>query len=248
MTEQTPPVKEYAVQKASFNDYSESYEQALHRGIGVSGENSTFFARGRLEWLARLAKQRQLTTRAVLDFGCGIGNPLPLLREILDAAEVAGIDVSGESIATARRRFTQSGFELATCDHLAATARFDLAFCNGVFHHIPLAERAASARLVWQHLRPGGHFAFFENNPLNPGTRYVMSRIPFDRDAITLMPHNARRLLRDAGFEILLTHYLFFFPKPLAWLRKLEPALARIPLGAQYLVLARKLPAGNPAA
>ena len=35
-------------------------------------------------------------------------------------------------------------------------------------------------------LRPGGLFAFWENNPWNPGTRLVMSRIPFDRDAITL--------------------------------------------------------------
>lgn len=226
--------------KATFDDYSSSYEQALNRGIAVSGENSTFFAQGRLKWLARLAAHRRLPTTAVLDFGCGIGNSLPLLREHLAAQHVAGIDVSSESIAIARQRFPQAGFELATCDELPATAKFDLAFCNGVFHHIPITERGLSAQLVWQHLQPGGHFAFFENNPLNPGTRYVMSRIPFDRDAITLMPWTARRLLSGAGFEILLTHYLFFFPKPLAWLRMAEPALCHIPCGAQYLILARK--------
>lgn len=233
-------MEEHTTPKTTFDNYSDSYEEALNRGIGVSGEDAHFFARGRLEWLTRLVRAHGLACDSVLDFGCGIGNSLPLLRELLNAQDIAGIDVSSESIATARRRFALSGFELATCDELAPSARFHMAFCNGVFHHIPLAERAQSARSVLRHLRPGGVFAFFENNPLNPGTRYVMSRIPFDRDAITLTPWNARRLLRKAGFEILRTDYLFFFPRPLAPLRKLEPALRRVPLGAQYLVLARK--------
>ncbi len=85
-----------------------------------------------------------------------------------------------------------------------------------------------------------GCLRFFENNPLNPGTRYVMSRIPFDRDAITLTPWNARALLRSAGFDILGTDYLFYFPKVLSALRKVEPLLAKLPFGAQYLVLCRK--------
>jgi hypothetical protein len=47
-------------------------------------------------------------------------------------------------------------------------------------------------------------------------------------------------LLRSCGFEILRTQFLFVFPRALAKLRPLEPALARFPLGAQYLVLAKK--------
>jgi len=52
-------------------------------------------------------------------------------------------------------------------------------------------------------LKPGGLFAFWENNPWNPGTRIVMSRIPFDRDAEIISPPAAKRLLRRAGFSIL---------------------------------------------
>jgi SAM-dependent methyltransferase len=226
--------------KAAFDEYSSSYEEALKRGISVSGEDSTFFARGRLNHLSQLLASRSIACASVLDFGCGVGNSLPLLREILSAEQVAGIDVSANSIATANQRFPNDGFELATCDQLQPACKFELVFCNGVFHHIPLSERTASARLVFDHLKPGGHFAFFENNPLNPGTRYVMSRIAFDRDAITLLPWESRRLLRSVGFEILLTHYLFFFPKALAWFRKLEPSLRHLAVGAQYLVLARK--------
>lgn len=71
--------------------------------------------------------------------------------------------------------------------------------------------------------------------------RYVISRIPFDRDAITLTPPEARRLLGDGGFQVLRTDFLFIFPRWLGWLRRLEPGLTGWPLGAQYLVLGRKV-------
>ena len=40
----------------------------------------------------------------------------------------------------------------------------------------------------------------------------MMNRIPFDRDAITLSPPEARQLLVVGGFEILRIDYLFIFP------------------------------------
>jgi SAM-dependent methyltransferase len=120
------------------------------------------------------------------------------------------------------------------------TERVDLAFCNGVFHHIPVIDRLTAMKRVYSSLRPGGLFAFWENNPWNPATRYIMNRIPFDRNAITLSPPAARRLLRQGGFEIIQTDFLFFFPRSLRWLRSLEPRLTRLPLGAQYQILGRK--------
>lgn len=89
-------------------------------------------------------------------------------------------------------------------------------------------------------LRPGGYFAFWENNPWNPGTVAIMRRIPFDRDAIMISPTEARRLLGAAGFEVVSVDSLFYFPRMLSWLRPLEPALSRLPLGGQYLALARR--------
>jgi hypothetical protein len=80
----------------------------------------------------------------------------------------------------------------------------------------------------------------WENNPWNPGTRLVMRRIPFDRDAKTLSAPCARRLLDAAGFDIMSTDFLFLFPRPLAVLRPLEARLTHLPAGAQYMVLCRK--------
>ena len=80
--------------------------------------------------------------------------------------------------------------------------------------------------------------ALFENNPLNPGTRLVMARIPFDRDAIAVPFWEAQRRLVEAGLRVVETGHLFFFPRFLRALRPLEPLLLRLPLGAQYGVIA----------
>ena len=105
---------------------------------------------------------------------------------------------------------------------------------------IPVQERPAVINYISRSLGPGGLFALWENNPWNPGARIVMKRIPFDRDAIMLSALEAKRLLRDAGFEILRVDFLFIFPRALGWLRWLEPPLSRLPFGAQYQVLGRK--------
>ena len=151
-----------------------------------------------------------------------------------------GVDVSAESIRVARTRFSGAPASFALVGDVAPLASIDLAFCNGVFHHISPAERARSVEYVFSALRPGGIFAFWENNPWNPGTRYVMKRVAFDRDAITLTPPESRALLRAAGFQVLQTDFLFIFPAVLRLLRWIEPMVAALPFGGQYLVLCRK--------
>ena len=69
---------------------------------------------------------------------------------------------------------------------------------------------------------------------------YVNQGPDFDRDAVMVWPNEARRMLGEAGFEILRTDFAFIFPGFLRLLRGLERRLCRIALGAQYMVLARK--------
>ena len=103
-----------------------------------------------------------------------------------------------------------------------------------------MEERDAALQSVRDHLKPGGWFAFWENNPWNPVTRYAMSKVAFDDDAILVWPYEARKLLAKNGFEPVRTDYVFFFPSALAACRKFEPLLRWCPFGAQYLVLCRK--------
>jgi hypothetical protein len=82
-------------------------------------------------------------------------------------------------------------------------------------------------------------FAFWENNPWNPGTQYVMSRCTFDEQAIKISPREAKKMLCNAGFRILRTDSLFYFPRQLNLLRPAESWLRALPLGGQYLVLCK---------
>ena len=101
-------------------------------------------------------------------------------------------------------------------------------------------QRLDALGYVRRSLGAGGHFGLWENNPWNPGTRLIMRRIPFDRDAKLLSPSRARRLLARAGFDVLRTDFLFLFPRLLSALRPLERKLTRVPVGAQYMILCRK--------
>lgn len=176
----------------------------------------------------------------ILDYGCGTGSATPHLRALPNVSAVIGVDISNKSLDRARATYQHLHVEFHNLSTLSQLGSFDLAFCNGVFHHIPISERLRSLSQIYHALKPNGLFAFWENNPWNPGTRWVMSRIPFDRDAIMLWPRGARRLLSQAGFEIILTHYAFIFPKPLEFLRFAEWPLRNLPLGAQYMLLAQK--------
>lgn len=225
---------------SDFDRYAGIYDHSLGRGLAISGEDKAFFARGRLSWLARRLADRNEAPRRMMEFGCGIGDATPLLFEILGAERVTGVDVSKEALRIASERYASDRAAFSTPDAYRPAGEIDLAVANGVFHHIAPADRAASLDFVSRSLAPGGLFALFDNNRWHPGARWIMSRIPFDRGAIPLSAGEAARRLRSAGFEVLGTDYLFVFPRLLSRLRPLEPRLSRLPLGAQYLVLARK--------
>ena len=151
-----------------------------------------------------------------------------------------GVDVSEESLRAASVQFAGLAASFIELARFEPRGDFDLAFCNGVFHHIPPADRADALQVVYRALRRGGLFAFWENNPWNPGTQWIMSRTPFDRDAVKISPRQARRLLRSAGFRVLASDALFIFPRTLRWFRPMEKLFLKVPLGGQYLVLCVK--------
>ena len=226
---------------AEFDAYAARYDQELAEGLGLTGEGKEYYARGRMRWLAKRLREMGATNpQTILDFGCGLGNGTPHFFEYLGAKRVVGVDVSDGLLDRARAAFAgEPRVSFHRISSYEAPGSADVAFVNGVFHHIPPADRAQALAYVRRTLKPGGLFAFWENNPWNPGTRYIMRRVSFDANAITITPPEAQSMLRDAGFAIVRTDFLFYFPRALRLLRPLERALASLPLGGQYLVLCR---------
>jgi SAM-dependent methyltransferase len=217
-------------------DRTEEYEAMLNRGIGLSGESQDFFIEGRVQ---DLASQLPRTPTRILDFGCGVGKTCAYLAEVFPSAYVMGVDLSDASIEYATRTFSSKRIGFARLGTLPELEPFDLVYVNGVFHHISPEDRQEALSIIRRALAPGGLAAIFENNPWNPGARMVMHRIPFDRDAVMLSVLELRRRMKEAGMEVLGHRSLFYCPRFLAPLRFVEKPLAKVPLGAQYYVLAR---------
>lgn len=225
--------------EAYFDQYAGDYDKLMQRSLALAGEDKSYFARKRILYLQRRLKSLGYAPESIMDYGCGTGTAIPLLKEILNPVKMAGVDVSPKSLDIARTKFSQyADFKLV--DELPADGSIDLIYVSSVFHHIMPPDRPAAFEYVLKSLRPGGIFAFWEHNPWNPGTLYAMSQCAFDDNAVTISPVQARSLLAKSGFKLLRSDFLFIFPRVLALFRPLELYFSRLPLGAQYQVLCQR--------
>jgi SAM-dependent methyltransferase len=224
-----------------FDDHADDYEAGCMRGLSLTGENKAFFANARLDHLARWWETGgRSEPDTIVDFGCGIGDVTRLLAERFPRSRVYGLDPSEKCVQRAAGEYADDrvSFHVLGDDRDPAIQPAGLVHINGVVHHVAPSDRPSVMALVRDHAAAGGVVAVFENNPANPGTRWVMSRIPFDRDAVPLWSSETRRHMKDVGLRVLGTSYLMFFPRFLSLLRPLERYLVRVPLGGQYVVLA----------
>lgn len=219
-----------------FDEFADGYQQYVDDSIRISGESAQYFAESRIIFLKKQLPAEFQSSIRILDFGCGVGAASGLLLKHFNAAIVKGIDVSSQSIRNAKRKENSTSIEYALVSEHIPESNFDLVYCSGVFHHIPLEERQKSVQVVFDSLRKGGVLSLWEHNPFNLGTRWAVSHCVFDKNAILLTPSIACKIMKQAGFINIRVRYLFIFPKFLRIFRWIEPRVSRIPIGAQFQV------------
>jgi SAM-dependent methyltransferase len=220
-----------------FDEYADTYQQAVNDAIGTSGETVEYFARLKADQVAKFF-DRELPCRA-LDFGCGTGLSTRALATALGPqASIIGVDPSAESVAVARRLASEGVVHdiLAASSIPLETDSVDVAVASCVFHHIDRSEHARWLSELVRVVRPGGRVFIFEHNPYNPLTRRVVRFCPFDEGVVLLSPRYTRRAMQNAGLVAQPAYFYFFLPRALGSLRSVEPLLRRVPLGAQYFV------------
>ena len=98
----------------------------LHQGLKLSGEDKTFFQRGRLADLeARLPAG--FRPGKVLDFGCGLGDTTALLAELFPEAEIVGSDTSQAALEHAQQVQEDPRLSFVQLEELPADGSFDMA-------------------------------------------------------------------------------------------------------------------------
>jgi SAM-dependent methyltransferase len=136
---------------------------------------------------------------SLLDVGCNVGELLSAAAQLYPQLKLAGVDVNGAAIETARRNVAQA--DLRQCDGPTlpfADASFDHVTCIEVLEHIPRADRRASLGEVWRVLKPGGKFILrCPHAGIFQGLDVANFRFRFPRLYRTVI----RRGLRDDGYR-----------------------------------------------
>jgi len=218
--------------KPEFDQYAAQYDRVLEETIPEGLNEDGYFAEYKIALLASRLKGKH--PARILDFGCGAGRSLPYLDRYFPDTELWGYDVSPASLEFSAQRVPRAKL-FADWSALADT-RFDAIIAANVFHHIPPLERLDALMQCRQALSEDGQLFLFEHNPFNPATRWIFERCPFDADAEMISLKAFLALASEAGLHAEHHGYTLFFPKPLAFLRGIEPWLERVPLGAQYYV------------
>lgn len=233
---------------AEFDRHASDYDGGLDNPIKrLMGSSADQFIAVKARWLLRREKALRAGTLAVLDYGCGAGDLMRVLAGLGARAAFTGCDVSQGMLAEAATRWPAQAGPLPRLEMQDgartpfADGQFDIAVISAVLHHVPPSERPAVYRELGRVLKPGGRLYVFEHNPRNPLVRHVIARTPIDANAILLDARDVRHGLLDCARYDLETDYLMFMPPGLGFLGGIDRTLAWLPLGAQYVVAARKL-------
>lgn len=214
----------------NFDLFAHNYDDHMDDILRVSGEKWDYFVTKKADYVKQ--QFTALKSPKILDYGCGTGRLASALKEAIPNATVDGFDLSPESIKRVEPSLTKQG--TFTSDPGKIGRDYDGIVVSCVFHHILPQYHKEVLRELKQRLSKDGKIIIIEHNPLNPVTRYVVSKCAFDADAVLVTPWKLRSALPAAELKPVRHDFLLFFPKFLSWFRACEPFLAWCPMGGQY--------------
>lgn len=223
-----------------FDKYASSYTSQISNATAFVGQGAEFYTGVKARILSKLISKLHLNASSpTLDVGCGIGLTDELICAEFSALE--GVDVSEESIKIARMRNpkvlykTYDGVRLPYSDNT-----FDFCFAINVLHHVPVDKRQDFLAEMRRVTSTNGYIAIFEHNPLNPLTRKAVRDCPFDEGVVLISPKSLASTLEKIQMKTHLFNYILFFPFKGAFFRMLEDLMHWCPLGAQFVMVAKK--------
>jgi SAM-dependent methyltransferase len=223
-----------------FDAYGATYGEHVQRSIDFSGLQHTFFLQAKADRIQAVVARTfgSGVHPLLLDVGCGVGALHPYLTGTF--RKICGVDISEASLAYARKNMPMleylhyDGHRIPYDDQT-----FDFVSAVCVLHHVPPAQWGGFVGELRRVVNRGGVVCIVEHNPLNPLTRLAVSRCPFDADAVFLRARTTERLLSGAGLHNVSTEFFLLFPSAARIVRRLECAVNRLPLGAQYMTCGR---------
>ena len=231
---------------SDFDKLADEYERIHASNIRVSGFDVSYFDEYKIREIHAFLKceNRENQTISFLNFGCGIGKSERFIRNYFPHSSIFSVDVSEKSIEVAKERNKElKNVTFSTFDgfHIPLEITFDVVFIANVFHHVPFDKHIPILKNIYQRLNYNGAVFLFEHKPLNLLTVRTVKMCAFDADAKLLNPFYAKKILSESGFKQSILNFIVFFPKMFSLFLPYEKYLRKIPLGAQYYYVARKV-------
>lgn len=149
-----------------------------------------------------VAELRAAGSRRIADIGCGTGILTSRIQRELLPEAIYGVDASEGMLAQARKRSTTVEWLHSSAEHLPfEDGALDAVVTTSAFHFF---DHPAALREFHRVLTPGGLVAIATAHPSGPTARpfQQLTRSPkFPAHAPS--PRETRKLVEDAGFEIL---------------------------------------------
>lgn len=155
---------------------------------------------------------------SLLDVGCGYGY---LLERFRDRFTLYGTDISPHAVEKAQARLRDAHIAVADIQEgLPFGGPFQVILAVNVVEH--LSQPEAAARVIYNHLAPGGLFAVHLPTINNPPNAWVYAR-SYAHDATHVYRPSGdvlRNLLGAAGFQTLWESYSPHWPRAFCnWLK-----------------------------
>lgn len=137
----------------------------------------------------------------ILDIGCGSGH----YAEVLNDREWYGVDISPESIKTAKKFYKEAKVGDITTHIPFPDKSFDYVLALSVFHHIHkcIPEALKEVKRV---LKPNGEIIVIDHDARNAHTRNVTSgrflHLTPTKSEKCLYPETVLKILKESGFEV----------------------------------------------
>jgi SAM-dependent methyltransferase len=140
--------------------------------------------------------------RSVLDFACGYGRVLRMLKAAFPDAEIVACDLDRDAVDFCREVFDVEGvYATADPDELRIGADFDLIWCGSLLTHMPAERWPVFLEFFASHLAAGGVLVFTTHGRRIAGWLRAMvagQDGPHERKpAYNLLGHEIRQLLSD---------------------------------------------------
>ncbi len=155
----------------------------------------------RMKWLEKVLAGLDPGS-AVLDLGCGSGDPADI--EISKLHQITGVDISSVQVDMARRNVPQGKFihgDLGALDF--PDGSFDAVVSFYTLEHLPRKQHSEILKRIYGWLRPGGLLLFScEAGDMNDVTGQWLG-VPMFISVFD--PETMRRVVQNAGFELVET-------------------------------------------